>query len=179
MSYKENIEQTLRATGRRGVEHVMAWLDRNRFYEVPASVKFHNNFPGGLAKHSWEVYQEALRQNELLGDQALPADSVALCALLHDVCKTDVYRFSPTTGRPYSNPENYRKGHGLRSVKILEDLGLELRRDEIMASWWHMGFYEVSREQYPDMYARAQSLPLCVVIQQADSRAAAAAMKQE
>ena len=62
MSYKENIEQTLRATGRRGVEHVMAWLDRNRFYEVPASVKFHNNFPGGLAKHSWEVYQEALKE---------------------------------------------------------------------------------------------------------------------
>ena len=173
MSYKENIEQTLRATGRRGVEHVMAWLDRNRFYEVPASVKFHNNFPGGLAKHSWEVYQEALRQNELLGDQALPADSVALCALLHDVCKTDVYRFSPTTGRPYSNPENYRKGHGLRSVHLLEELGLSLTPDERMAIWWHMGVRnEASKDDYPEENAIAMKDPFCQLIQSADHMAA-------
>ncbi len=175
MNYKENIERALRSTARRGVENVIAWLDRNRFYEVPASVKFHNNFAGGLAKHSWEVYEEALRQSEQLKDVTLPADSLILCALLHDICKTDVYRVSPVNGRPYSNPENFRKGHGLRSVKMLEDLGLELQHDEIMAIWWHMGVYEVSREQYPDMYARAQTIPLCRVIQRADSRAAAAA----
>ena len=34
-------------------------MDENGFYSAAASCKFHNNFYGGLAKHSLEVFWEA------------------------------------------------------------------------------------------------------------------------
>ena len=55
------IDNLLLSTNRPGIENVIAHLhhDGDAFYNVPASTKFHDNFPGGLAKHSMDVYLEA------------------------------------------------------------------------------------------------------------------------
>ena len=182
--YKTEIRRLILETGREGTDHVLDWLETSGFYEVAASVRFHNNFAHGLAKHSLETCQEALRLREETKDYApelieqLSLDSVVLCSLLHDVCKTDVYYFD-SKGRVKSRHTCQMKGHGQRSVRILRELGLRLTDDEEMAVWWHMGKFEVSRPLYPEEFERALTIPLCRLIQQADSNAAKMAQSDD
>lgn len=79
IGYADKIKETLCRTKREGIENVITWLEAHRFFEKPASVRHHNNFRGGLAKHSWEVYGIACRLNGEL-DKPLSQDSIAICA---------------------------------------------------------------------------------------------------
>lgn len=79
---------------------------------------------------------------------------------------------SPRTGKPRRNEENYRKGHGLRSVNILEGLGLTLNNDERMAIWWHIGEHEMGGDKYPSEKQESETIPLCCLIRKADGKAA-------
>ena len=93
----KRFEALLRQTGRRGIENVLAELRALGFFSAPASARFHGNYPGGLLKHSLNVYDEAMlvrdAQLGLKPDVAarLLTDSIAIVALLHDVCKAEVY----------------------------------------------------------------------------------------
>ena len=166
---EERIKSLLRSTGRENIEKVIDWMNRNDFFVAPASVVHHNNFRGGLAKHSLEVYEEAIRLNSVA---KLPISSVTLCALLHDVCKSDQYSVDEL-GSPASVRENIKKGHGRRSMFILKrGCALPLNYDEEMAIWWHMGEHEQSKDYFPDLFNDSMNIPLCALIQQADSNAA-------
>lgn len=113
---KQLFVETLSSTKRRGIETVLAKLEELGFYDAPASSKFHLSCKGGLLEHSVNVYKAAI----MLREQAiqaqpdlevqLPLDSVAICTLLHDTCKTDIYirkvflagRMRTDTGRSMS-----------------------------------------------------------------------------
>ena len=165
---KDKIINLLRSTGRENIEKVILYLENNNFFEAPASVRFHNNIQGGLAKHSLEVYEEALKLNK---DARLPETSIILCSLLHDICKADQYIMSD--GKPDSIRKNLDKGHGKRSMYILKrGCGLPLNYDEEMAIWWHMGEYELSKDNHNKEYKDSQDIALCRLIQKADSIAA-------
>lgn len=81
----------LRATGRDGIDYIIEDLDSWGFFEAPASVRNHFNFPGGLAMHSLNVYDMAMAirnaTEPLRPDlkKQLPEASIAIAALLHDV----------------------------------------------------------------------------------------------
>ena len=165
---KDTIISLLESTGRENISIVIHFLENNGFFDVPASVQHHNNFAGGLAKHSLEVYREAMKLNE---EMKLPVTSVTLCSLLHDVCKYD--QFVMFNGHPTSIPACLQKGHGRRSMYILtRRCGLPLNYDEAMAIWWHMGEHEPSKEWCQNEFKEACNIPLCTLIQQADSIAA-------
>ena len=57
---KDTIISLLKATGRENVERMISWMESNSFFEASASVSKHNAFRGGLARHSLEVYHEAM-----------------------------------------------------------------------------------------------------------------------
>ena len=117
---RAKIVATLRATGREGVEEVIDYMDRNGFYT--ARCHKHHRYQGGLADHSWEVFQHALSLSKRDGD--IDRESLAICALLHDFCKcSGMYQYG---------------GHGGRSVKMLRALGLRLSDDEFLAIRYHM-----------------------------------------
>ena len=59
MTDKERFCELLKGTGRPGVEKVIAGLDELGFFEAPASTRFHGSEPGGLLKHSLNVYEQA------------------------------------------------------------------------------------------------------------------------
>lgn len=159
----------LRSTGRENIENVIAWMMKNNFFEVPASVKYHNNFRCGLAKHSLETYEEAVKLNETAG---LPMNSIIIASLLHDICKSDNYTLTED-GRPVKNGAGVGKGHGRRSMFILKrGCQLPLNYDEEMAIWWHMGEYEVSKNRFLDEYQDSLNIELCNLIREADSKAA-------
>ena len=173
---KTKIIELLRSTNRPGIENVIAWLDTApSFFEASAARIHHDNVVGGLANHSLNVYEHAKADWETRDDAfktKYPLESIIISALLHDVCKKDVY-YVDADGIPQWNEENHRKGHGLRSVRLLEELGLSLTPDERMAIWWHMGAgNEMSQPDYPQEYAIAMQDPFCQLIHEADHMAA-------
>ena len=168
---KWRIMSLLKSTGRPNIDRLIYGIQKV-FFDAPASKNYHNAFRGGLAKHSLDVYNEAMELNKSFG---LPEDSVTICALLHDICKYDQY-YIDHDGRPQRNEQNITKGHGLRSKELIEQYGVDLSLDEKMAIWWHMGQYEPSKADFPQVYEEASSIPLCQLLQKADGIAAAKGM---
>ena len=170
---KWDILSLLKATKRKNIHHLCHWLEKgSAFFEAPASKNQHNVFRGGLAKHSMDVYREAMELNKTYG---LPVESVTLCSLLHDVCKHDQFTID-YLGRPQRIQNKIKEGHGMRSVEIITQLfGVPLSEEEKMAIWWHMGQHEESLQKYPEVYEQAKDLPLVQLINKADGIAAAKA----
>lgn len=133
---------------RPGAEKLLDWLDRNEFFTAPASSKHHLAIPGGLALHSLNVYRRLVEIAEKEEDgqtpayktQAAPPESIAIMALLHDVCKTDCYHRDPATGA-YKFRDPLPMGHGEKSVYMITRY-MELYPTEAMAIRWHMGAYD-------------------------------------
>lgn len=180
---KYQIDTLLYATHRSGIEGVIDQLHRNKevFYEAPASVKYHNNFRGGLAKHSMEVYQQSIKLYEQLDAEGISVsfdkDSIILCSLLHDVCKMDEYKMD---GSMPQHTSKWKKNgpHGTKSFRRLKRWHLELTDEESKAIIWHMGAHaKDAMEEYSTTYDDVASSKLVELIHNADSIAAKKALK--
>ena len=75
---------------------------------------------------------------------------MAICGLLHDVCKIDTYKVDFRNvkteqgweSRPYyTMDEELPYGHGEKSVYIINGF-MRLTREEAMAINWHMGSFD-------------------------------------
>lgn len=136
---------------RPGEADLLQWMGANGFFEAPASKRHHGAEPGGLAQHSINVFRRLLRLNtEEEKRQQSPQydlETVAICGLLHDLCKIDAYRL--TEGQQekpeYQLTKNFPAGHGEKSVILILQF-MHLTKEEILAIRWHMGQY--------DFYAR-------------------------
>ena len=99
MSAKEEFIEIYRANiHREGADALLDYLEnKSDFFTSPASARYHGAYVGGLCEHSVNVYhclREYLareRVQELYGVEA-PDESVAVSALLHDLCKTGCYK---------------------------------------------------------------------------------------
>ena len=191
MKKKEFVELLL-STEREGVENVIVQLGKLGFFEAPASARFHLNHPGGLLEHSMNVCKVALSVREQMVrfkpelSEKLPKDSIVIASLLHDVCKTDVYRpsviYKKTNEGKWDRQPGYDVdysyfplGHGEKSVIMLQMWGLKLTVDEILAIRWHMTAWELafqSAEQKANFNAARTVAPMCTLIQTADGLAA-------
>lgn len=136
---------------RPGAADLMQWIDANGFFEAPASKRHHGANPGGLAEHSINVFRRLLKLNaEEEKRQQSPQydlETVAICGLLHDLCKIDAYRLTEgQQGKPeYQLTKKFPAGHGEKSVILILQF-IHLTQEEILAIRWHMGQY--------DFYAR-------------------------
>ena len=117
---KAEITRRLLATGRQGIENTVRYLEESDFFSTGCHT--HHRFRGGLARHSLETCQYALKHSH-----GLPADSIILAALLHDTCSS------------HTRAAAHIPRHGLRSVRILHELcNLELTPAEHDAILHHM-----------------------------------------
>ncbi len=176
--YKKNFIDLLRSTQREGVEYVIEDMEKLGFFEAPASVSHHYNFPGGLVQHSLNTYKAAVALKDGLSSlvpafKQIKDDSLILATLLHDVCKADIYELMRRkrkneigmweTEETYKvSYENFPMGHDEKSLVVLLCSGLVLSDDEMLAIRWHMGpscvnpdsqeerkSYETARRLYP------------------------------
>lgn len=193
---EENIkffEETLRATGRKNIDVVIGYLQKLGFYEAPASTVFHLNEPGGLLEHSINVYRMAMAiKPQLLAlkpemEGRLTDESIAIAALLHDVCKSNIYKPEIKHRKnPDGRWEDYTgygvdyswfpMGHGEKSVMMLLLCGLDIKEDEMLAIRWHMGAWDLnvnSNEQKSSLNAAKDKCPLLSLISAADGLSAA------
>ena len=189
---KTKYKEMLLSTNREGIENVIERLEEHGFFKAPASTKFHLNYEGGLLEHSMNVCDMALELRELIirkkeGQRvSLPKKSVIIAALLHDVCKADIYK--PAVKRQKNEHgiwcdvpgydvdySNFPVGHGEKSVIWLLQNGLKLTTDEIMAIRWHMTAWDLafqSPEMKGNLNAARERCPLMALIQAADGLAA-------
>ena len=102
---KEKFITLLKSTKREGIESLIEWLETTDFYKAPASTKYHSNYEGGLLQHSLNVYYELERLTNNLMQMSentiiFNKESIILVALLHDLCKTNIYKID------YRNTKN-------------------------------------------------------------------------
>ena len=153
--YTENIH-------RDGADKLLEWLKNSDFFTAPASAKYHSAHEGGLCEHSLNVYS---RLNNLITSSKVEiinpkgisiSETVAICGLLHDICKVNLYvkeNKSRKTGKmlPNGKPEwkdytgyavndQVPYGHGEKSVYIISGF-MHLTREEAFAIRFHMGDY--------------------------------------
>ena len=178
IDYETTICGLLRSTGRKGMEETIAWLKSgDSYFDAAASEMGHDNWRGGLASHSYDVYENAMADWQTRDDAfkaKYPKESVIIASLLHDVFKKNVYTIA-ADGYPIKNKEVRKLGHGMQSLRLLKEIGLELTNDESQAIWWHMGEFEVKREDdykptnpYQAEFEAAMADPFCQLIHNAD-----------
>ena len=182
--------EILRATGRCGVEEVLAGLEALGFFSAPASTRFHLAEEGGLCQHSLNVYDEA-RLIKVLQCRLRPQlearladDSVAVVSLLHDVCKAEVYKKEIKHRKVNGKWEDYEGyavdyssfplGHGEKSVIRLLRWGLDLTEDEMLAIRWHMHAWSLSDspEDSANFNKASERCPLLAILIAADGLSA-------
>ena len=190
---KQQFKERLLSTNREGMGNVIKHLERLGYFTAPASTKFHLNVKGGLMQHSWNVCNTALMLREQMIQmkpelaEKLPVESVIIASLLHDVCKSNIYKDAILNRK---NDQGYWEkvpgfevdysslplGHGEKSVIMLLTLGLKMTRDEMLAIRWHMTAWELafhSPEQKSNLQIARDTAPLCTIIQAADGLSSA------
>lgn len=156
---KDTIITLLQRVNREGMDKLIKYLtsDKCDFFTAPASTRFHGAFPGGLARHSLNVF---FRLSELVTSASQPgdvlagqgqnlSDSVILISLLHDLCKVNFYKVEMRNKKNengqweqvpfYMIDDELPYGHGEKSVYMISGF-IKLTRDEAMAIRWHMGY---------------------------------------
>ena len=118
MDVRTRIIELLRSTKRNGIENVISLLENSNYFTV--GCHSHHRYTGGTADHALQTYELAKRRR-----RHVPADSLIIATLLHDICDINRYRAL--------------KGHGWRSVALLTiHCGLEMTSDEWNAIRYHM-----------------------------------------
>lgn len=169
-------------------------LERLGFFDAPASTRFHLSRRGGLLEHSLSVCNAALKLREVAiaekpeMETKLPLRSVILVALLHDVCKAEIYKEGtrnvkneqtgvwekvPVFETDYSH---FPVGHGEKSVIRLLQWGTPLTMEEILAIRWHMSAWDLpfqSHEEMGNLNAAKDKTPLVALLQCADMMSSA------
>ena len=163
---------------REGADKLLAYLEKTDFFTAPASTRFHGSHPGGLCAHSLHVYQRLRDLAQMANLEAEP-ETLAVCGLLHDLCKVNFYKKTTrnvkneSTGQwekqPYYTVEDQLPyGHGEKSVYIISGF-MKLSREEAMAIRWHMGgFDDAAKGGSFALSGAFEQYPLAVLLHTAD-----------
>jgi hypothetical protein len=74
-----------------GIDKLLVYLTKDTdYFTAPSSASFHYAFPGGLAAHSWNVFNLLTAKIEMF-NIPVQTDSISIVALLHDLCKVNFY----------------------------------------------------------------------------------------
>ena len=187
MDAKERFVAIYRQYIRRpGADALLDWLLSSDFFAAPASAKYHSSVAGGLCQHSLNVY-DCLRA--YLGRERVQAlygltgpdytdESIAIVALLHDLCKIGCYRpgfrnvkdergvWQKVATYNFDDPLPY--GHGEKSVWLVMK-HMPLTDMEAFAIRYHMGFS--GDEDNRSVGQALAKYPLAFALSVADSEA--------
>lgn len=159
---------------RPGIIDLLSYLEKTDFYIAPASTKHHLACEGGLLKHSLNVYDRFLTMG-------VEAETAAICALFHDLCKSNYYKTDYRNAKNeqgvwekvpyYAVDDKLPYGHGEKSVYIISGF-MKITREEAMAIRWHMGGFDdsVKGGSY-SMSAAFEQCPIACKLHIADMQA--------
>lgn len=167
---KVEIIETLKKTGREGIEGLISYMEDAGFFTAPASGGNHANGEGGLAEHSLNVCHIAEKLSvSLIGGVNITDEirnSIVIASLLHDLGKCGDYgkqmyvpnmikdgrptqkepeqKYKQSEAKPWKrNPGLLPLDHATRSIK-LATLFIDLTEEEEFAIRYHDGLYETA-----------------------------------
>ena len=175
--YKEKIK-------RDGADKLLDYLlsPASDFFTAPASSRFHLSCEGGLCEHSLNVYDCLVsylnsEMSKILGFE-YSEESIAIVALLHDLCKIGVYKKGFRNVKDekgawqrvdtFEFDDQMPYGHGEKSVYIISGY-MRLTREEAFAIRYHMGYS--STEDARNVSSAFEMFPLAFAVNVADSQA--------
>lgn len=200
-----------KASDREGWENLINYLRRSDFYKAPASTKYHLSCEGGLLQHSLNVYDALIGRLQpgendtfryLVNGKEIASftgETLAVVALLHDICKTNFYETDMRNQKTY-DPEKVKAaaswqvkkdnagqfiwesvpfytvndknpyGHGEKSVMMIEEF-MKLTMEERYAIRWHMGMGDCTYSEIQAFNASCEKFPLVLLLHMADQEA--------
>lgn len=131
---------------------VLDKLTEWKFFDMPASTKYHGTKEGDLFRHSKEVANQLLKITKACGVEWQNPRSPFVIGYFHDLCKCDAYKrpIIGTTlgGQPVESTHEWEytkdtllKGHGDKSVMLASTL-CRLTEEEMLCIRYHMGAYQ-------------------------------------
>lgn len=162
---------------REGADNLLHWLESTDFFTAPASTRYHSCHEGGLCEHSVNVFNRLVIEfNENIDDARDHVETLAVCGLLHDVCKANFYTVQMRNVKNeagqwekkpyYAVDEKFPYGHGEKSVFLIERF-MTLTPEEAIAIRFHMGEFEKERSTS----VAYSKYPLAVMLHVADLEA--------
>ncbi len=170
---------------RKGAQALLEYLqsDASDFFTAPSSTRYHGSYEGGLVEHSVNVYHclkdylTRTRTKELYG-MDYSEETIALVALLHDICKLNFYKVDYRNAKNdkgvwekvpyYTIDDTLPYGHGEKSVYIIGSY-MRLTREEAFAIRYHMGFSGI--EDKNSIGKAFEMFPLAFALSVADMEA--------
>jgi hypothetical protein len=177
MSKNEFLQVYDNAIHREGYAELREWLLETDFFTAPASTRFHLSEEGGLAKHSLGVYNRFCDETSNKASD----ETIAICSLLHDVCKANYYKIEFRNAKNasgawekvpyYTVDDKFPYGHGEKSVFIISRF-MKLTMEESIAIRWHMGgFDEAVKGGSYSLNSAYEQYPLALLLHVADMKA--------
>lgn len=155
------------------------WIKETDFFKAPASTRFHGSFEGGLCQHHLDVYNETVDLIKLDKFKTIDPASAYLVALVHDYCKIGLYtpylrnvkneetgKWEQVQAFRYDKPQ-YPFGHGVTSMYLAQQF-IPLSREQSLAIRWHMGEYNVCKNEESELQEARDRYPLVLLLQTAD-----------
>lgn len=184
MLTKEQIEQNKnefisiykQCVQREGADAFLDYLAKTDFFSAPASTRFHGAYEGGLCFHSLNVYKRLKELVALEPKIKVSEETIAICGLLHDVCKTGYYKVDMRNRKvdgvwvqePYYTVEDALPyGHGEKSVYIINGF-MRLSREEAIAVNWHMGWSDPRTQNSSTLDSAYNKFPFASLLHNAD-----------
>lgn len=167
MGAKMDFIEEAKVIKREGIDDFCLYLEKETdFFDAPASTQFHGAEEMGLVIHSLTVYDIIKELNETL-DCKVEKESMAICALFHDVCKANYYvrekRNKKIDGKweevvVWAVNDQLPMGHGEKSVYVINKY-MKLTDEEALAIRWHLnGFDPGVHFNYPSGYPQKQAM---------------------
>ncbi len=170
---------------REGADELLDFLlsSTSDFFTAPASARFHSSYEGGLCEHSLNVYDclKSYLSSERVSQGfgfSYSEESIAIVALLHDLCKVNVYKKGFRNVKDekgvwqrvdtFEYDDKLPYGHGEKSVYMISGY-MKLTREEAFAIRYHMGYS--STEDPRNVSAAFEMFPLAFALSTADSEA--------
>jgi hypothetical protein len=177
---RENIINLLNTLERPGKEKIIEYLEGSTFFTDPASCSEYNAYDGGLAEHSFNVYQILERNCTLHPELKNIQESIKIVGLLHDVCHIGTFQKvskNVTVQGPDGRNRVKENGKLLFIEKDGYDLHIEaqlpyprgtlstmlikqhlkLNKLEDLAIQWHAGVYDQPQHLW-EILKRAQKI---------------------
>lgn len=171
MNYREEILKELSYIKREGIENLISYLENSNFFSDPASTNKHNNYKGGLAEHSYNVFNILDSYKNIYPELINQEESLRIIGLLHDLAYVGCYQKStknvPLKGSDGKNKRNengkiifiekenydiyyentlpYSSGH-LSAISLKKYI--KLTKLEDLAITWQNGYMDVPESQY-------------------------------
>ena len=185
IDYNDSDHKSVLYTAIRNVEDFVERIPEE-YFTSPASTKYHGAFSGGLMYHSLGVLKAVLdtcdvylgglyvidtsrRYNDIFTRIRYDICSNLPAILLHDFSKVGKYKFIEDKNKwkyNYNSEPSFQ--HGAESYRRIIHEGFHLSKEWELAVVYHMGVFNVSKQEMMDFSSISEKVPEVLLLHHAD-----------